>query len=71
MLRALLVFTMICLSTHLGHTAITDAKAGPKVYLSENIYKFPSVIEGTEVVHEFVLVNKGDMPLDIMNVKSG
>lgn len=71
MLRALLVFTMICLSTNLGHTATTDAKAGPKVYLPENIYEFEPAVEGTAVVHDFVLFNKGDAPLDILNVKSG
>ncbi len=71
MLRALLVFTMICLSPNLGHTATTDVKAGPKAYLPENIYEFQPAIEGTEIVHEFVLFNKGDAPLDILKVKSG
>ncbi len=71
MLRALLLFTMICLSPTLGHTATTDSQTGPKAYLPENVYEFQPAIEGTEVVHEFVLFNKGDAPLDIMNVKSG
>lgn len=71
MLRALLLLFMIGLFPNLGHTATTDAKAGPKVYLTENIYEFQPAIEGTEVVHEFVLFNKGDAPLDILNVKSG
>lgn len=71
MLRALLLFTMICLSPNLGHAAATDSQPGPKAYLHENVYEFQPAIEGTEVVHEFVLFNKGDAPLDIMNVKSG
>jgi hypothetical protein len=71
MLRVMLLFTMICLSANLGHTAATDAKAEPKAYLPENVYQFQPAIEGTEVVHEFVLLNKGDAPLDIINVQSG
>lgn len=72
MLRALLLFTMICLSPNLGYTTTTaGAKSGPKAYLPENVYEFQPTIEGTEVVHEFVLFNKGDAPLDIMHVKSG
>jgi hypothetical protein len=71
MLRTLLLFIMICLSPTLSHAAATDSQSGPKAYLPENVYEFPSAIEGTEVVHEFVLFNKGDAPLDLMNVKSG
>ncbi len=71
MLRTLFLFFIIGLSPNLGYTTTTDAKAGPKTYLPENIYEFQPTIEGTEVVHEFVLFNKGDAPLDIMNVKSG
>ena len=71
MLRTLFLFFMIGLSPNLGYTTTTDAKTGPKAYLPENVYDFQPVAEGTEVVHEFVLFNKGDAPLDIMNVKSG
>ena len=71
MLRTLFLLALICLFPNLGQTATSASPTGPKAYLSENVFEFQPVVEGTEVVHEFVLFNKGDAPLDIMNVKSG
>lgn len=71
MLRTLLLFTLICLCPNLGQSETTDSRTGPKAYLPESVFEFQPVAEGTEVVHEFVLYNKGDEPLDILNVKSG
>lgn len=71
MLRTLLLLILICLSPNLGHTATTDSRIGPKVYLPENIYEFQPVPEGTEVVHDFSIANRGDEPLNILKVKSG
>lgn len=71
MLRTMLVFTLICLLPGLGQTATTDQRTGPKAYLPENVYEFAPVMEGLQVVHEFVVHNKGDEPLNILNIKSG
>lgn len=71
MLRALLLLILICLSPHLGHSETTDSRTGPKAYLPESVFEFQPVVEGTEVVHDFILSNKGDEPLEILNVKSG
>ncbi len=71
MLRRLLLLTLICLSPGLGHTATTDARTGPKAYLPQSVFEFQPVPEGAEVVHEFVMYNRGDEPLDILKVKSG
>lgn len=70
MLRTFLLFTMICLLPNFGHTATTDSHTGPKAYLPENVFEFPPVPEGVEVVHDFVLYNRGDEPLNILGIKS-
>lgn len=41
------------------------------VFVPESRYTFPTVIDGTEVTHDFTLQNKGDAPLVIEKVKTG
>lgn len=43
----------------------------PQAFLPETHFEFPSVFEGQEVYHEFVIRNKGDAPLDIRDVRTG
>jgi hypothetical protein len=50
--------------------AETPAKA-PQAFLPERVYGFQPVLEGTEVVHEFILENRGEAPLNILQIKSG
>jgi hypothetical protein len=71
MLRTLLLLTLICLSPNTGYTAANDQRTGPKAYLPENEYEFAPILEGLQVVHEFVVHNKGDEPLIILKIKSG
>ncbi len=71
MLRTILLLILVFLLPDLGRTADTDQRSGPKAYLPENIYEFAPIMEGLEVVHEFVVRNKGDEPLNILKVKSG
>ncbi len=71
MLRTLLFLTLFGLSASFGHTATTETETGPNAYLPESHFIFPPVPEGTEVVHDFVLFNHGDQPLELTNVKSG
>lgn len=50
----------------------SDAAAGgPQVFLSEGIYEFQPVVEGTHVVHDFILQNRGDETLEIVKIESG
>lgn len=44
---------------------------GPDAFLPESAYEFEPVLEGTQVTHEFVLKNRGDAPLNILQIKSG
>lgn len=43
----------------------------PQAFLPESAHEFQPVLEGTQVVHEFVLKNRGEAPLNILQVKSG
>lgn len=45
-------------------------KQSPAAYFPETHYQFTSVLEGTEIRHDFVIRNRGDAPLRIVNVKT-
>lgn len=46
-------------------------KKSPSVFIPENSYEFPSVVDGTQVMHDFTILNKGDGDLEIKRVKTG
>ena len=46
-------------------------KTAPKAILTEPIFEFKPVVEGTTVTHDFVLKNKGTAPLVIHKIKTG
>lgn len=76
MKKKLLVFLVFSITlwfsfeTYAEKKAVTDDQA-PSAYLPENIYNFGQVVEGTNVSHEFGLLNKGTGPLRIEKVSSG
>ncbi len=43
----------------------------PAIYLPVSQWEFEPVVDGTSVVHDFVVQNKGDAPLKISEVKTG
>jgi hypothetical protein len=43
----------------------------PTAFLPETQYAFPRVLEGTEVLHDFIIQNKGTAPLEIKKVRTG
>ena len=58
-LTVILAAPMVCLA------------AGPQAFLTESVYEFAPVVEGTKVEHAFVIQNHGDAPLLILDLKSG
>lgn len=44
-----------------------DSKS-PSVYFPERYYTFKQVVDGTEIMHDFILQNKGDATLKINQV---
>ncbi len=47
------------------------AQAAPNAEAVDPNYRFDPVLDGAEVVHEFVIRNTGDAPLEIEKVKTG
>jgi len=45
--------------------------AAPKMAVSEQSFDFKEAIEGQTLVHEFMIQNKGDQPLEIGKVETG
>ncbi len=43
----------------------------PSVYFPEKRYIFSPVLDGTDVIHDYILYNKGTDPLQIEKVKTG
>lgn len=46
-------------------------KDKPFAFITGPIFDFKQVVEGNEVVHDFILQNKGTTPLKIVKLKSG
>ncbi len=45
--------------------------SAPRMVLEETSFDFGKVDEGTVVEHDFIVVNKGNQPLEIMKVVPG
>ncbi|MBW1894692.1 MAG: hypothetical protein JRI91_13490 [Deltaproteobacteria bacterium] len=43
----------------------------PKIHVPEPKYEFKTVVEGQNIIHGFVIQNKGSAILDILKVKPG
>ena len=43
----------------------------PVAVVEEQSFEFPPQFEGTDVVHDFIIKNKGDAELKIVEVKAG
>ncbi len=44
---------------------------GPELIVTEPMFDFDRVLEGEEVVHDFLVENRGDGPLAIHQVRTG
>ncbi len=45
--------------------------SGPSAYFPETSYEFAPVLDGTRIVYDFVIQNKGVEPLTVDRVKTG
>jgi len=48
-----------------------QSKGSPSAFIPENSYEFSPVVDGTQVTHDFIVLNKGDGDLEIQRVKTG
>jgi hypothetical protein len=65
--KSSLISLVLCL---LAVSAIGE-QAGPKAVAPTESHDFGTVLEGNDVLHDFVIQNKGDAPLDIKDVRTG
>ncbi len=69
--RFCLMLLIVSLSV-IGFLAPVQAEEGtPVAVIENNSFDFGAVYEGTNVIHDFKIQNKGDADLEIKNVKSG
>jgi hypothetical protein len=47
------------------------AGGGPTVFFPVKVFEFQPVIDGVNVVYDFIVLNKGSAPLLISNVRTG
>ena len=47
------------------------AAAAPNAEIEAAVHDFGTVLEGTDIVHGFVIRNTGDAALEIKNVRTG
>ncbi len=65
-----LVFAAPCLSLETASDN-KDVNQTPSVFFPSPNYQFDEVVEGTEVTHAFVIMNKGKKTLNVQKVKAG
>ena len=51
--------------------AAADQKAQPEIAIPDPLYTFENVVDGTEVVHDFPVYNRGAGDLAIAKVQTG
>lgn len=57
--------------TCLLHGPALASDGAPVAVVEQDTFEFPPQLDGTSVVHDFVIKNKGDAPLTIKDVKAG
>ncbi len=48
-----------------------SAEGVPVAVVENASFNFGSIYEGTDVIHDFIIQNKGDADLEIVDVKAG
>ena len=69
LLSILMLLLLVPAATGTDHPA-TATETTPRAVFAESAWQFEPVIEGTEVIHDFVVQNQGRAPLEITNVKT-
>lgn len=71
MKKSLIWMVLLIFSAPLLCPAADAPAAGPQAFLVESVHEFAPVVEGAKVEHDFVIQNRGDAPLVILDLKSG
>ncbi|MBC8432649.1 MAG: hypothetical protein H8D96_12120 [Desulfobacterales bacterium] len=70
LIRPFLIVIAACMLFSAAGSFGADQKdaESPSVYFPTRYYTFKQVVDGTEIVHDFILQNKGDATLKINKV---
>ena len=67
------IFVIIAIAFFLASTTIgaeNNLSAKPSVLVPQSQYNFEPVVDGTQVIHDYVIQNKGATTLEIQKVKT-
>jgi uncharacterized membrane protein YciS (DUF1049 family) len=67
------IFVIIAIAFFLAGTTIgaeNNLSVASSVSVPQPLYKFEPVVDGTQVIHDYVIQNKGATTLEIQNVKT-
>jgi hypothetical protein len=68
------IFSMMMITVLAVFCVATTVQADegmPRAVFDSEVYAFDPVYEGADVVHDFIIQNKGDADLEITDVKAG
>jgi hypothetical protein len=66
---AVIFFTLLSIAVSFGSEA--EAQKSPSAFFPASSYEFEQVVDGTKVMHDFIIQNKGTALLIIERVKTG
>ncbi len=66
---AVIFFTLFSIAVSFGSEK--EAQKSPSAFFPANSYEFEQVVDGTKVMHDFIIQNKGTAPLIIQKIKTG
>jgi len=69
--RFIIFIFCILFLTPFSYGSENEAQKFPSIYVPSGTYEFKPVLEGDEVMHNYILQNKGTAPLKIEKVKAG
>jgi hypothetical protein len=63
------IFVLFSLATGNIVLAENQTSNSPSAMVVDDVFEFNPVLEGTEVINDFIIQNKGTAPLKILNVE--
>jgi len=65
------LLSFLILNLNSAIKAENNVNTYPSAYLPLDNYEFDTIVEGTEIDHQFIIQNKGTAPLNIEKVRTG
>jgi hypothetical protein len=67
----MVIFLFILFGGHHFDGLYAQEAAGPKMVIEERSFDYKEISEGDILKHTFIIMNRGDQPLEIKRVKPG